>query len=157
MGYKKVLFVCGENVSRSPMAAGLFQKILSDRFGEGENGVDIASAGIRAIPGKAAESFAKFIVEGEGVDISQHRSTPLTQELVQAYELILAMAGEIKEEITRSYPASNGKVYTIEEFSGLPDGGGVPDPMGLGLEIYQNCASRITRYLEGMVEKHYES
>ena len=48
---KRILFVCTGNTCRSPMAEGIFKKMLADR---GVNGIECSSAGLFAMTGDSA-------------------------------------------------------------------------------------------------------
>jgi protein-tyrosine-phosphatase len=62
---KAVLFVCGLNAIRSPMAAGLFRQM----FGKS---VYVGSAGV--LKGEL-EPFAVTVMDEVGIDISRHKPT----------------------------------------------------------------------------------
>jgi len=69
-----VLFACGLNSVRSPMAAGLFRR----RVGPG---VYVASAGVRK---GELDPFAVAVMEEAGLDISRHK--PMTFEELDDWE-----------------------------------------------------------------------
>jgi protein-tyrosine-phosphatase len=69
-----VLFACGLNSVRSPMAAGLFRQIMGRAF-------YVASAGVRK---DELDPFAVAALEEVGVDISRHR--PMTFEELEDWE-----------------------------------------------------------------------
>ncbi len=137
------------------MAAGIFQELLRDKLTEGENGIEVYSAGINAVPDTTATSFARFVMEERGINLLGHKSTPISKKLIQTNDLILAMDQEIKNAILQNYPSVDGKVYTLKEFSSHPEGRGIPDPINMGLEVYYDCALYISRCLERIVEEHY--
>ncbi len=69
-----VLFVCGMNAVRSPMAAGLFQQL----FGQS---VTVGSAGVQK---GELDPFAVAAMEEIGVDIARHK--PITVEELDELE-----------------------------------------------------------------------
>jgi protein-tyrosine-phosphatase len=93
-----VLFACGWNAVRSPMAAGLFRQM----FGQS---VYVGSAGVRK---GELDPFAVAVMQEVGVDLSKHR--PLTFEELEEWEglnfdLIVTLAPEAHHralELTRS-------------------------------------------------------
>ena len=93
-----VLFACGLNSVRSPMAAALFAQI----FGRG---IYVASAGVRK---GDLDPFAVAVMAEIGLDISRHK--PVTFEEIDEWEglnfdLIITLAPEAHHralELTRT-------------------------------------------------------
>ena len=69
-----VLFSCGLNAVRSPMAAGLFQQLFGKRL-------YVASAGVQR---GELDPFAVAVMDEIGIDISRHR--PVTFEDLEDLE-----------------------------------------------------------------------
>ena len=69
-----VLFTCGLNAVRSPMAAGLFQQLFGKRL-------YVASAGVQR---GELDPFAVAVMDEIGIDISRHR--PVTFEDLEDLE-----------------------------------------------------------------------
>lgn len=69
-----VLFACGFNSVRSPMAVGLFKQMMG-------KGTYVASAGVRK---EDLDPFAVAVLEEAGIDISRHR--PMTFEELEDWE-----------------------------------------------------------------------
>ena len=93
-----VLFACGLNSVRSPMAAGLFRRWVGPA-------TYVASAGVRK---DELDPFAVAVLEEIGIDIAKHR--PMTFEELDDWEglnfdLIVTLAPEAHHkalEITRT-------------------------------------------------------
>jgi protein-tyrosine-phosphatase len=93
-----VLFACGQNAIRSPMAAALFNQI----FGRA---IYVGSAGVRK---GELDPFAVAVMDEVGLDISKHK--PVTFEELEEWEglnfdLIVTLAPEAHHralEITRT-------------------------------------------------------
>ncbi len=93
-----VLFACGLNSVRSPMAAGLFKQLVGPT-------TYVASAGVRK---DELDPFAVVALEEIGVDIAKHR--PMTFEDLDEWEglnfdLIVTLAPEAHHkalELTRT-------------------------------------------------------
>ena len=70
-----LVFVCTGNICRSPMAEGMFKKLLEEK---GESGIDCSSAGLATFDGRPASDNAQAVALEYGVDISdadpQHRA-----------------------------------------------------------------------------------
>jgi protein-tyrosine-phosphatase len=96
-----VLFACGLNAVRSPMAAGLFKHLFGSR-------VYVGSAGVRK---GELDPFAVAAMEEIGLDISKHR--PATFEELEDWEglnfdLIITLSPEAHHkalELTRTLAA----------------------------------------------------
>src|SRR5215813_10161416 len=96
-----VLFVCGQNAVRSPMAAGLFRQLFRVP-------TYVASAGVRK---GELDPFAVAAMDEVGVDIAKHK--PMTFEELEEWEglnfdLIVTLAPEAHHkalELTRTLAA----------------------------------------------------
>ncbi len=71
------------------MAQAAFRKLIDDA---GIENIEIQSAGAGAAAGYPASGFAVEAVKLWGADLSGHSSQSLTRELIEASDLILAMA-----------------------------------------------------------------
>jgi len=96
-----VLFACGFNSVRSPMAAGLFRQMMG-------RAAYVASAGVRT---EELDPFAVAVMAEAGIDIGKHR--PMTFEELEDWEgfnfdLIVTLAPEAHHkalELTRALAA----------------------------------------------------
>ena len=96
-----VLFACGLNSVRSPMAAGLFKQMLG-------RAIYVASAGVRK---DELDPFAVAVLDEVGIDIGKHR--PMTFEELDDWEglnfdLIVTLSPEAHHkalELTRTIAA----------------------------------------------------
>src|SRR5207237_6748427 len=96
-----VLFVCTGNICRSPIAEGLFRRLIGNR-----KDIEVASAGVHAVRGQPPSLYAVQVCEADGVDISDLRSQPLTADLVDRATHIFAMTGAHLETIHMLFPHS---------------------------------------------------
>src|ERR1700745_3514528 len=95
---KRVLFVCTGNICRSPIAEGLFRRLLGNR-----KDIEVASAGVHAVRGQPPSLYAVQVCKEENVDISTFRSQPLTAALVDRATHIFAMTGAHLETIQKLF------------------------------------------------------
>ena len=84
-----ILVVCTANVARSPLFAARLRLEADQRLGPGA--VDIASAGVDTVYGKAAAGHAVTVADRWGADLSQHRSTPTNFLTLHEPALIITM------------------------------------------------------------------
>src|SRR5438067_1665109 len=145
---KSVLFVCTGNICRSPIAEGLFRRLLGNR-----KDIEVASAGVHAVRGQPPSLYAVQVCESEGVNISDLRSQPLTADLVDRATHIFAMTGAHLETIHMLFPNGAEKTFLIREFEepGATLWRDVPDPIGLGREVYEDCARTIKNALPSVL------
>ena len=145
---KSVLFVCTGNICRSPIAEGLFRRLLGNR-----KDIEVASAGVHAVRGQPPSLYAVQVCEEEGVDISDLRSQPLTAALVDRATHIFAMTGAHLETIHTLFPQGAEKSFLLREFEepGTTVWRDVPDPIGLGREVYEHCARTIKNALPSVL------
>lgn len=146
---KQLLFVCSGNTCRSPMAEACF-KVLAQAHGL--DGLIVKSAGTGAIKGAPASYQACEAVKEIGGDLRNFSSTPLSFELVDKSDLIIAMTAGHRAEILRRYPAAAGKVRLLLEFDNQA-GANVNDPFGGGLDLYRFTLSAMMPALNRLAEK----
>lgn len=145
---KSVLFVCSANQCRSPMAEAFFKDMVS--------GIDpdthwqIESAGCWARPGNPATYSAIEVLNLRGIDLSEHNSQPVTETLLENFNLILCMESEHKRYIQRNFSSAYEKTYLLTEMIGKSKE--IWDPVGMTLEIYNHIADEIIEILDSGFE-----
>jgi len=145
---KNVLFVCTGNICRSPIAEGFFRRLTGNR-----KDIEVASAGVHAVRGQPPSLYAVEVCAAEGTNISDLRSQPLTGALVDQATHIFAMTGAHLETIQTLFPQSAEKTFLLREFEepGTTVWRDVPDPIGLGREVYEDCARIIKNALPSVL------
>jgi glycine hydroxymethyltransferase len=145
---KNVLFICTGNICRSPIAEGLFRRLIGNR-----KDIEVASAGVHAVRGQPPSLYAVQVCVEKGTDISGLRSQPLTTTLVDQATHIFAMTGAHLETIQTLFPLAAEKTFLLREFEepGTTVWREVPDPIGLGREVYEHCARVIKNALPSVL------
>ncbi len=130
------------------MAEGLFRHLLGNR-----KDIEVASAGVHAVRGQPPSLHAVYVLEEEGVDISGLRSQPLTATLVDRATHIFAMTSGHLDTIQMLFPHAAEKSFLLREFEELENTvwRDVPDPIGMGREIYLECAATIKSALPSVL------
>ena len=129
-----VLFACGLNAVRSPMAAGLYKQIMGRAF-------YVASAGVRK---DELDPFAVAALEEVGIDISRHR--PMTFEELEDWEglnfdLIVTLSPEAHHkalELTRTIAAE-------VEYWPTPDPTAIEGTREQRLDAYRDVRDQLAR------------
>lgn len=145
------LFVCTGNTCRSPMAEGLFRKLLSERLECREDelidrGFVVASAGLSAVMGAPPSPEGVAILQEKGVDIRSHESQPLTGRLLDQADHIYTMTCGHRDAILAERPDVADRVDVLAR-----DGCDIPDPIGAGMDEYLRCEAEIERNLRAII------
>ncbi len=138
-----VLFACGLNSVRSPMAAGLFKQIMG-------RASYVASAGVRK---DELDPFAVAALEEVGIDISRHR--PMTFEELEDWEgfnfdLIVTLSPEAHHkalDLTRTAAAD-------VEYWPTPDPTAVEGTREQRLAAYREVRDQLTERIKSRFGWH---
>ncbi len=155
----RILFVCTGNTCRSPMAAGIARAVAAER---GLTDVEIESAGAGAnpfppgtpMPVIGASDGALLVAMEHGVDLGAHRAKPLTRDLVDRADLVLAMGDR---HLGRALELGGaGKSFLLTDFASHGERNrGVADPFGGDLaayrETYDELNAEVRRALDRLV------
>jgi L-threonylcarbamoyladenylate synthase len=147
-----IVFVCTGNTCRSPLAEGLCKKLLAERHGCSveelpQRGFLVLSAGLAAMIGAEASPEAVGIARDLGVELSGHRSQPLTAELLARADYLFAMTTSHLRALLPFAPREGVQPRLLSS-----DGSDVPDPIGREPEVYRACAQQILGHLQECLE-----
>jgi protein-tyrosine phosphatase len=125
--------------------------MIAERLGCAEDqladrGVNIQSAGLSAMMGGRAAAEAIQTVGKCGLNLADHESQPLTQQLVRQADIIWTMTGAHRSAIVSQWPEAAARASLL-----APNGLDIPDPIGGPLELYGQCAQRIKNELAARV------
>lgn len=109
----------------------------------------VASAGLHCGSGAKASKEAVAASAELGLDLSAHRSRPMTDNLASSAKYILAMTSSLARELAVRFPFARGKIFTLGSFAGKNKE--ITDPFGGSLKVYRACLDDITVCSEGFV------
>ncbi|SMP48151.1 protein-tyrosine phosphatase [Neorhodopirellula lusitana] len=141
-----IAIVCTGNTCRSPMAETLLRDLLHKKFGR-EDVVRVISAGVAAGRGSGAAPQSVEVMGRLGLDLTGHCSQPLDDPLMSMSDLVLTMTRRHRDAILAAWPDRKDRVFTLRR-----DGGDISDPVGMPVDIYEQCAQQMRGELEQWIE-----
>jgi len=160
----KIVFVCTGNICRSPMAAGLLRAKLPEHL---KSKVIIESAGTMGIEDSMASEEAIEVMQQKGIDITDHRSQGISEEVVNGADVIFALAENHRHYLESLFPKARDNVFLLKTFDRdhkKVNSVSVSDPIGGSVQIYEECRDtieseidRILPRLTGLIEESLKS
>lgn len=114
-----VLVVCLGNVCRSPLAEHLLRMRVGELLADGGAGVQVGSAGVRALVGQPMDAQAAAELERLGGDGSAFRARQLTGELAAGADLVLTATRGLRSRVLEEAPRALKRTFTIRELAAI--------------------------------------
>lgn len=143
-----ILFVCGTNRRRSPMAAAYFQRRLTEL---GVSGVSAQSAGIRARRQEKIDRGAVAALAELGLEPQQLGVRQLTPKQANGASLIVCMTSDQLAEIGKKIPTAAHKVRTV--LSIIDSDRQVFDPKENDVGGHARCLNLMRPALDALAER----
>ncbi len=147
----RILFVCLGNICRSPMAEGVFRRLVEE---EGlAHRFEIDSAGLGAWHlGQAPDDRAQAAARARGIDISGQSARQVRKEDFDRFDLLLVMDRSNLAELKRSAPAkARAKIRPFLDFAPNAGTKDVPDPFYGGTEGFDRALDLIEAAARGLL------
>lgn len=147
----RVLFVCLGNICRSPMAEGVFRRMVTEA-GYAQQ-VHIDSAGTHAYHvGEPPDERAAAAAARRGVDIRALRGRRAVEQDIVGHDYVLAMDHENYAHLRAlSPPGHEHKVRLFLEFASRTTERAVPDPYFGGASGFDRALDLIEDAAEGLL------
>jgi protein-tyrosine-phosphatase len=125
----------------------MFRKMLAQRLNCAEeeltrHGIFVTSAGISAVYDMPAAAESLALAEEFGLKLAEHRSRPLTEDLLGRADYLFAMTAGHRDAIVSVRPDLAGKVHLLSR-----EGLDIADPIGGGPAEYERCRAELEREL----------
>ena len=149
-----VLFVCTGNTCRSPMAEAIAKRMLAERkrvpIDQLESsGVRVRSAGVMSGGGSPASAEAVEAMKQIGIDLTNHQSSALTQDLIQDADAIYTLTDSHRQAVLMLSPSAAEKTQRLDPAMDIID------PIGGPLSLYQQTAEMIRQALDQRIAERY--
>ncbi|HEX5408796.1 MAG TPA: low molecular weight protein arginine phosphatase [Gemmatimonadaceae bacterium] len=145
----RILFVCTGNTCRSVMAEAIARRLVQER---GLTDVEVGSAGTAAWAQAPASDGALLVCMERDTDISPHQARLATKELLDEYDLVLAMGPHHVERLEAL--GGRGKVFLLSQYAshGAVDRP-IGDPFGGELALYRETYDELDAEIRRVLDR----
>jgi len=146
-----VLFVCMGNICRSPMAQGIFEKLLHEH--DLADRIRVDSAGTHAYHvGEAPDVRAIRSAQRRGVDLSQQQARRVSAADFEMFDYVLAMDKSNYELLAGICQAGHlSKLHLFMDFAPDASSREVPDPYYGGATGFERVLDLIEMAANGLL------
>lgn len=131
-----LLFVCGGNAIRSPMAAAIAKAELATKGHDRD--WQVLSAGVTVEqPGGGIAPMAAKALRELGVPVPRHESRAVTAQLCRESEMVFCMTAAHRQTVVGLAPELDGQVQCLDRDDDIPE------PAGRSYQSYVDCARQL--------------
>lgn len=146
-----IVTVCTANICRSPMAEALLRHALKAQP-EPLKSWKITSAGVAARPGDRVSDNSVTALKKVGLDIKDHKSRPLTRQMIDEAVAIFCMTESHRAMIQLTFDPVPRHVYLFREFMPRSADKEIGDPYGGSLADYEACRDEMVEAIPTLVD-----
>ena len=142
-----LLFVCTGNTCRSPLAEVIARHLIADRA---IPDLTVGSAGTSAWADSTASDGALLVALEHGLNLGDHRSRALAQELVNNAQIILTMGPHHLDRAEAL--GGTGRSWMLTDYAaGEPRP--VSDPFGGDLDVYRATFVELEQAIDAVLDR----
>lgn len=144
-----ITVICTGNICRSPMAERLLAHALQ-AIDEPWADCTVLSAGVAAYVGDHASANSVKALAKVGLDLSDHRSRPLSAELLEVSDVILTMTSDHIHAVNARFPDAGVPIFRFREWMEAADKE-ISDPYGSDLPCYIETRDQIAEAVPSVI------
>ncbi len=155
----EVVFICTANTCRSPMAEGLFRHALAAQ-GDPLKSLKVSSAGVSVYDRQTASPNSVKAMAKVGIDISNHKSQPLNESMLESALAFFAMTETHLAMLSYQIDPPPENAFLMRAFIEGNADTQIPDPFGMNLSEYEACRDSMVEAIPSLVkvvEKLYQA
>ena len=145
-----IIVICTANVCRSPMAEKLLQHALAAED-KPLNQLKVISAGVAASYGDAASENSVAALKKVDLDLNQHKSQPVTDDLIERAFAVFGMTDSHLEVLRHYHPEVAERVHLLRGFLGDGEDDQIPDPIGQDFDAYCACMDAMVEAIPSVI------
>jgi protein-tyrosine phosphatase len=151
MRTQRILFICLGNICRSPMAEGVFRRVVEEQGLANRFEIDSAGLGDWHV-GQAPDTRAQAAALARGIDISRQCARQVRPEDFAYFDLLLVMDRSNRAELARLAPLeARSKIRHFLDFAPETGTKDVPDPFFGGAEGFDHALDLIEAAARGLL------
>ena len=146
-----IIIVCTANICRSPMAEGLLAHALAAQP-EPLKSLRVVSAGVAARTGETVSENSVLALKKVGIDLADHRSRPLTQEMLDGALAVFCMTETHRSIIELQSMPVPKHLYLFRDFLPKSARGDIADPYSGPLRLYEAARDEMVEAIPSLIK-----